>query len=119
MPRRSSPSVRIFYPKFSKEEVVRTLSERLKELKHHLPLLQVVLFGSYARGNYTAGSDIDLLIVYRGEKREDAYALVKEVLDLPGLEPHLYTEGEYQKMQATIKAMTKEGIPLFEADSPK
>lgn len=119
MPRRSSPSVRIFYPKFSKEEVTRILSERLKELKNHLPILRVVLFGSYARGNYTVGSDIDLLIVYRGKKRKDAYALVKEVLNLPGLEPHLYTEEEYQRMQATIKAMTREGISLFEADTPQ
>ncbi|MGQ9477637.1 MAG: nucleotidyltransferase domain-containing protein [Candidatus Bipolaricaulia bacterium] len=55
-----------------------------------LPLALVVLFGSYARGNYTTvASDVDLLIVYKGEPREGAFALVKEELALPRLEPHL------------------------------
>jgi hypothetical protein len=34
---------------------------------------------------------VDLLVVYDGEKREDAYALVKKTLDILGLEPHVYT----------------------------
>jgi len=44
----------------------------LDELKERLYLLLVVLFGSYAKGNYTVASDVDLLVVYDGEKREDA-----------------------------------------------
>jgi uncharacterized protein YutE (UPF0331/DUF86 family) len=47
-------------------------------------------------GTITVGSDIDLLIVYRGEERVDTYALVKKLLDLPHLEPHIYSEAEYE-----------------------
>ena len=63
MRRRSSSSVHIFYPKFDKEEIILGLSERLKELEEKLPLVHVVLFGSYAEGNYTVGSDVDILVV--------------------------------------------------------
>ena len=86
MRRRSSNSVRVFYPKFDKGEIVRVLSERVKELGEKLPLIRIVLFGSHAKGNYTVGSDVDILVVYRGEKRDDAYALVKKILDIPRLE---------------------------------
>lgn len=113
MQRRSSSSVRIFYPEFDKEGVLRILTERLKSLEAKLPLVRVVLFGSYAKGNYTVGSDVDLLIVYRGEARADAYALTKEILDIPRLEPHLYAEKEYQRMKETISQMSEGGIVLL------
>ena len=31
--------------------------------EHHIPIQQVFLFGSYATGNYTEWSDIDLALV--------------------------------------------------------
>jgi len=108
--------VRIFYPKFDKKEVLRILSERLKELEARLSLVLVVLFGSYAKGNYTVGSDVDLLVVYRGERRDDVYALVKKVLDIPRLEPHLYTEEEYKEMRETIDKMSRGGVVLLPKD---
>ncbi len=115
----SSGSVKVFFPKLTRAEVIRLLSARLKELREKLPLEQVVLFGSYAKGNYTAASDIDLLVVYRGEKREDAYALVKKTLDLPRLEPHVYHVSEFEEMAKTIKKMTKDGVLLFRSDEPR
>ena len=72
----------------------------------------VVLFGSYATGKYTVASDIDLLVVYSGERRDDAYAITKNTIALPGLEPHVYTEEEYEKLKATIGKMIEGGIVL-------
>lgn len=112
MQKTSSGSVKVFYPKLTKAEVIQILSERLKELNEKLPLTQAVLFGSYATGNYTVGSDIDLLIVYRGESRSDAYALARKVLNLPQLEPHVYTEAEYEQMKDVLRAMIKDGVVL-------
>ncbi len=113
MPRGSSSSVHIYYPEHSREELIARLRERLPRLNKRLPLTLVVLFGSYARGNYTVASDVDLLIIYKGEPREEAYALVKEELALPRLEPHLYTEAEYERARATVAKMTEGGIILF------
>lgn len=111
---RSSGSVRIFYPGFDQAELLRTLRERLGRLESKLPLVRVVLFGSYARGTYTVGSDVDLLVVYRGESRPDAYALAKRLLAIPRLEPHLYTEAEYQGARTTVDRMVRDGVTLLQ-----
>ncbi len=113
MQRRSSTFVQIFYPEFDREKLLQIFSGRLKELERRLPLIYVVLFGSYAKGNYTVGSDVDLLVVYKGELRDDAFALVKRTLAIPHLEPHLYTEEEYSGMQETLSRMIKDGVVLF------
>ena len=110
---RSSSSVRIFYPRFDQAYLLQTLSERLKKLDVELPLIQVVLFGSYAKGNYTVGSDVDILIIYKGKARCDAYGLTKKCLAIPRLEPHLYSEEEYREMEKTIHKMSEGGILLF------
>ena len=68
MLQRSSSSVRIFYPRFSREQVVERITQNLGKLQKKLPLLLVALFGSYARGDHTVASDIDLLVIYGGEK---------------------------------------------------
>lgn len=107
MQKTSSGSAKIFYPKLTKDEVIRVISERLKELSEILPLAKVVLFGSYAKGNYTVGSDIDLLMVYDGEKKVDDYILVTKILDLRRLEPHIYTVEEYKQMEKYYPANDK------------
>jgi len=104
--------VRIFYPALDKAELLRALRERLDHLEAKLPLVKVVVFGSYARGTYTVGGDVDLLVVYRGEPRPDAYALTKRALRIPRLEPHLYTQAEYETAWATVDRMVRGGIPL-------
>ena len=110
---RSSGSVRIFYPAFDKTELLGRLRGRLGRLESKLPLVRVVLFGSYARGTYTVGSDVDLLVIYRGESRPDAYALTKGTLAIPRLEPHLYTEAEYEAARATVDRMARDGVTIF------
>ena len=74
----------------------------------------VVLFGSYAKGNYTVASDVDFLVVYEGEGKKETYAIVKTALDIPNVEFHVYTEKEYKEMKDTVKRMTKEGVILFQ-----
>ncbi|MBW2066369.1 MAG: nucleotidyltransferase domain-containing protein [Deltaproteobacteria bacterium] len=114
MPKASSGSVRIFYPKFSKTELLERLQSKIRVLARELPLYLVVLMGSYARGDYTVGSDVDLLVVYKGKKRKDAFKTVKEKVDVPLLEPHVYSKTEYKRMKKLISRMTKNGIILFQ-----
>jgi len=115
MPGRSWGSVRIFYPEHDREEVVHLLRARLPALARRLPLRRAVLFGSYAQGNYTVASDIDLLVVYEGPRREEAYALVKRALALRGLEPHVYSAEEYEALRETLDRMAAGGLVLWEA----
>lgn len=110
----SAQQVRIFYPASDRAEVLQILRERLGRVELKLPLVKVVLFGSYAKGNYTVASDVDLLVIYRGAPRPDAYALVKRALAIPRLEPHLYTEAEYEAVRATVDRMVRGGVTLRE-----
>ena len=72
------------------------------------------MIGSYAKGNYTVASDVDLLVVYEGEAKKEAYAIVKGAFDIPNVEPHVYTENQYEEIKDTVKRMTKEGVILFQ-----
>jgi len=117
MPIRSLTSVRVFYPKFDQAYLLRILPERLRILHRELHLLRVVLFGSYAKGNFTVGSDVDLLIVYKGGNRADAYAVAKRILDIPQLEPHLYSEDEYKEMEGIINKMSDGGVLILSEGS--
>ena len=113
MPRTSSSSVKVFYPKHNREEIIEAIKEAIPRLQGQLPLRLVALFGSYAKGNYTVASDIDVLIVYNGTERDDSYALCKRTLGIPRLEPHVYSEREYEGMKPTIGRMIQGGVVLF------
>lgn len=132
MPSISSNSVRVFYPRWDKEKIIATIQARLAALKKELPLLRVVLFGSYVKQAYTVASDVDLLVVYQdgprpegprpegdpdvtsGEKK-DPYATIKKLLNIPRLEPHVYAKSEYNQMEEIISKMIKGGIILFQS----
>jgi predicted nucleotidyltransferase len=113
MQKESSSSVRIFYPRFNREELIINLKDKLGGLAKELPLRLVVLFGSYAQGKYTVASDIDILVVYKGEERSDAFRIVRRNLDIPLVEPHVYSEDEYLRLKESIDRMTTDGVTLF------
>lgn len=113
MPERSSSSVRVFYPKFDGGWLIRALRERIEGLEAELPIRRVVLFGSYAKGTSTVASDVDLLVIYQGAPRADAYALTKRTLNIPRLEPHLYTEAEYEAVASTVERMIEGGVVVL------
>jgi hypothetical protein len=74
----------------------------------------IVLFGSYAKGNYSVSSDIDLMVIYKGEPKDNAYALVKKTLSITLLEPHVYSESEYEELKETIDKMIKDGVIIYQ-----
>lgn len=93
--------------------MIERLQRRLPALDAQLPLLLAVLFGSYSRGDYTVGSDVDVLLVYRGDRDDRAFALAKATLDVPHLEPHVYAETEYPAVKDTLDRMTRDGVRLW------
>ena len=109
----SSSSVKVSYPPFTREQLLALLRKRLPLLEEKFPIKQAVLFGSYATGQETVASDVDLLVVYGGEPRGHAYALVKRTLRIPRLEPHVYAEEEYEQVKASLGRMIREGGSLL------
>lgn len=114
MLRRPLISVRVFYPDYNREDLIEKISEKLPDLTKKLDLRLVVLFGSYAKQNYTIGSDVDVLIVHESSQDIDAYRVVKKTFNISRLEPHIYSFKEYQEMKHDISKMIKGGFILFE-----
>jgi predicted nucleotidyltransferase len=113
MPVRSSGSVKAFYPRRRRDELVALLRERAEALAHVLPLKLVALFGSQATGRATAFSDVDLLVIYSGPVRDDAYSTVRRTIAVRGLEPHVYAEHEAESLGPVIDRMLRHAIRVW------
>ncbi|MDW8101282.1 MAG: cyclodeaminase/cyclohydrolase family protein [Anaerolineae bacterium] len=92
---------------------MQKLREGAARLSLFLPVKEVILFGSWARGTYTVASDVDLLVIYEGAKREDAFSLVKKTVNVPRLEPHVYTEEEFDALGPGFKAAARQGLLIY------
>lgn len=102
------------YPTLNKDKVIERLRETLPRLKRKLRVSRIILYGSYAQGRYTAGSDIDVIVVYKGEEKSDAYKLVVEEIGLPRLEPKVYTKEQFSLVMTQspkfAETIRREGI---------
>ncbi|MBD3182094.1 hypothetical protein GF312_07370 [Candidatus Poribacteria bacterium] len=117
MQSKSSGSVQFYYPQFSRKEIIQKLKDNIKFLEKKLPLSLIVLFGSYAKDNYTAASDIDLMVIYKGQEIKNAFEIVKKTIPIPRLEPHVYSENNYTKLEDTIQSMIRDGVVLYDKKS--
>lgn len=75
---------------------IRAFAGRLKE---SLPVREVYLYGSFAKGEVHEGSDIDLLII--GDFTERFFDRIGKILDLTDLpiEPLVYTVDEFEEFK--------------------
>ncbi len=105
--------------RLSQSEFEARLTGIIEALRVYEPR-RVVLFGSFARGDYHAMSDIDLLIVKDTERPfldriSDVLALCD--YDVP-LEPLIYTPEELQRMleegNSFLQTVLEEGIVVYE-----
>ena len=106
------PTVKVFYPRWTREELLLRLEEGLKALEKEVPLLEAWLFGSWARGRASVGSDVDLLLLYQGPRREDLHRLARKAF--PGLPLGLraYAEEEAARLEAVLARMREGALRL-------
>jgi predicted nucleotidyltransferase len=106
--------------RMSREQVERELSCIVASLRRYGPQ-RVILFGSFARGDDHAFSDIDLLIIKQTdrpfvERIGDVLALCEHTISL---EPLVYTPEEFEAMRAAgnpfIERVLEERIVLYES----
>lgn len=83
----------------AREELLERVAAFARELQERLPVEEVYLFGSFARGQVHEGSDIDLVVVGDFKERFPyrASAILK-MTDLP-IEPLVYTRQEFEEMK--------------------
>jgi len=81
---------------------------------------RVILFGSFARGDYHAASDVDLLIVKDThqpfvERSADVWRMCPSEL---AIEPLVYTPAEFARMvqqgNPLVSTALREGIVIYE-----
>jgi len=109
-----------------KEEVKNILSEIVEKLKSEYKPLKIILFGSYAYGNPTEDSDIDLLILKDTNKRRvDRFVQVKRIIynhncKIP-VSPLVYSPEELEERLRIgddfIKEIIQKGTILYERAS--
>ncbi|MEZ0321966.1 MAG: nucleotidyltransferase domain-containing protein [Thermus sp.] len=113
-------SVRVFYPKWTQEELLRRLKEGIEALAAEVPLLKVRfrvteawLSGSWAQGRALVGSNVDLLLLYREPRREDLHVLARRAF--PGLpvELHAYTAEEAAHLALVLERMRRGALRLY------
>jgi predicted nucleotidyltransferase len=82
-----------------REKIYEQLRELARLLKSKHKVKRVYLYGSFARGDFHQGSDIDLIIV--GEFEGRMHQRIGKILDLTSLpvEPLVYTEAEFEQMR--------------------
>ncbi|ULR40915.1 nucleotidyltransferase domain-containing protein [Thermus sp. NEB1569] len=109
------PSVRVFFPPWTKEEILKRLKEGLGVLREDLPLRQAYLFGSWATGRALPGSDLDLLLIYQGPARGDLNRLARKAFKGLPVELHAYTEEEAKALEPLLRQMLAQAIPLLDS----
>ncbi len=103
-------------------EMQRLLAERLRPVFERYGVLRAILFGSFARGDNSRRSDIDLLLVQETDKGFlDRYAgiLWDITASLPGCDVDLliYTPAELDSLRDRpfVAKALQEGVVLFES----
>ncbi len=108
--------------KFDEEKVEKAIEEFIKKLSKDANVLKIVIFGSFVRGDYAPGSDVDFLIILRNSDKK----FVDRIPDfIPqnfpvDVDVFPYTLEEIEKMKKSgntfIKRIFKEGKVLFERE---
>lgn len=103
--------------------IVEILKHYIEELRRGLgdKLVKVILFGSYAKSVADEFSDIDILVVHRGDG-DEVRAIVADVTletclryDIP-LEPITMNIHEFQNESLFIKEIKNTGVVLYSTD---
>ena len=100
------------------------LANRLRVIIEHLKLafspVKIILFGSYARGDFREGSTLNIFIIANTEARfvERIRSAIEVTGGTPAVEPIVYTPEEFQLMQdqgeGFIASAINEGVLLYE-----
>lgn len=109
---RSLSSVRIFWP--DKEAIDLALQEYVAALGDRKEVKAVYLCGSWAKGNYTAASDLDLLVVVRENSRSPRERIPSYLpTRFPvSLDLFIYTEAELQD-SSFARSLLRDGVRLY------
>jgi predicted nucleotidyltransferase len=93
-----------------RKKVEAALQHYLKRVSLKVRIQQAILFGSYAKESYSAGSDIDIAIIADGLPTDQGkrFAMLKETVLGINLQPFAYSRKEWEKMLKTRSDFARE-----------
>ena len=99
----------------NKEIVLREIKEIAKKIKEEEKgnILDIIIFGSIAKNNYTGTSDVDIVIILKESDLNFIERIVKyrKYFDLDiGVDLFVYTFSEFEKMKRENNFFIKEII---------
>lgn len=93
----------IYVPNYLPEDIKEKLEEFVKRLIDKLQVKNILLFGSYAKGDWLKDSDLDLIIIsdiFEGMDIGERYKSVKKLAPQGiSLEALTYTSKEFEKIK--------------------
>jgi predicted nucleotidyltransferase len=96
-----------------------------RAIASHPDVVRIAVFGSFARGEWAFGSDLDLVVIVRDSERpRAAQQLEWDTSALPvSVDLLLYTESDWQRLQATPSrfrdTLARESRWLWTPDDPE
>ena len=100
------------------ENIDNAIREYISELNKEIPVQKAVLFGSYARGNYTKDSDVDLAIFsdyFEDTSRIDGIKFLlsraRKYVQMD-FQPIPFTYRDYIERDGCVAEVLKEGIEI-------
>jgi predicted nucleotidyltransferase len=116
----------LYWPdNFINRKTNKTVKKFINLIIKKFNLKKIIIFGSFARGDYHKGSDLDLIIV--GEFKERFIDRIGKIIELNDsdleIDAMVYTEEEFQKMiqerRPFIEQALEEGIVVYEKRDTK
>jgi predicted nucleotidyltransferase len=105
------------------EQTTEQLIEALVPVLRQQGVRLAILFGSWARGEATRDSDVDLILVVDTDKRFlDRYTPILHDLNraVPGhpVEPWIYAPAEFERMrtESFVSEALREGLVIYERE---
>jgi len=98
-------------------KIRHTVERYLQTLnQHHIPIREAVLFGSYAKGNETEWSDIDIALVseiFEGDRIADKDKIRKMTLAISSeIEVVPFSPSDFNEQNPFAREILKTGIKL-------
>ncbi len=94
---------------------INEIRSKLRPIFEAAPVYCAILFGSYAKGNATDESDIDIVIDSKGELLNMAfYGVLEDIRTQLNKRVDLFEISELSRNVAIRSAVEREGIVLYE-----
>jgi predicted nucleotidyltransferase len=99
------------------EKIARAVEEFVQRVRGEYPreAAEIILFGSYARGDHRGDSDVDLLVVWRGDEEEGWREITRIAFDVllshgVYISVKVFTPEDMEKDNAFLRSIRQEGV---------